>query len=141
MPEDSISVCCDVSEKWTSIARKYWQKAGVDHKIQLKLAPAINTLNDLVESGYSNWFDYAFIDADKANQEKYFEHLLTLLRPGGLLAIDNVIWFGAVIDRAKLECDEDTIAIHSLNQKLIKDERIDISLVPIGDGLTLLRKR
>jgi len=135
---DTNIICCDLSEEWTSMAKRYWALAGLDHKIDLRLAPAIKTLNSLLKTEAGR-FDFAFIDADKANYDAYFEACLALIRPGGMVAIDNVFWGGSVVDQS---CqDADTIAIRSLNTKLRDDERIDLSIVPIGDGLTLARKR
>ncbi len=139
LPDDGQITACDVSEEFTAVARKYWQKAGVAHKIRLHLAPAATTLARLLAEGQAGQFDFAFIDADKPNYDNYYEQCLQLLRPGGLLAIDNVLWDGKVADTAVT--DPDTAAIRALNQKLHRDERVDLSLVPIGDGLTLARKR
>jgi predicted O-methyltransferase YrrM len=138
MPDDSQIVCCDISEEWTSIAQRYWREAGEDHKIQLRLAPALDTLQQLLQSETGN-FDFAFIDADKVNYDAYFEACLQLIRPGGVIAIDNVFWSGSVADEA--DQSEDTVAIRALNAKLKEDARIDLSIVPIGDGLTLARKK
>jgi len=130
--------CCDVSDEWTSIGKRYWDKAGVDHKIELKLAPALTSLKQLLNEK-KRCFDFAFIDADKANYDNYYEACLALVRPGGIIAIDNVFWGGSVAD--VMQQDEDTQAIRDLNKKLQSDERVDLSIVPIGDGLTLLMKR
>ncbi len=139
MPAEGRLVACDVSDAWTRIARRYWREAGVDHKIELRLAPAAETLAALVEQGNEGHFDFAFIDADKQNYDLYYERCLQLVRPGGLIAIDNVLWGGSVID-ASIQ-DVDTVAIRTLNNKLHDDERVTISLLPIADGLTLVRKR
>ena len=139
LPENGRLICCDVSEEFTDIARKYWKLAKIDSKITLKLAPALKTLDELVKSGQSGSFDFAFIDADKTNYGKYYERCLTLLRPGGLIAIDNVLWSGAVIDARKQ--DADTRAIRAFNRRLKQDRRVDLSMVTVGDGLTLARKR
>jgi len=139
LPSDGQIVACDVSREWTDIARRYWAEAGVANKIDLRLAPALDTLNALIATGEKERYDFAFIDADKKNYDGYYECCLELVRPGGLLAIDNVLWNGKVIDPDAE--DEDTKAIRSLNDKLAKDERVSISLLPIGDGLTLARKR
>ena len=139
LPENGRIIACDVSETYTAIAQRYWQEAGVDHKIDLKLAPAGETLAALIEDGQSEQFDFAFIDADKNNYALYYEQCLTLLRPGGFIAVDNVLWSGRVVDETAQ--DEDTVAIRALNLKAKTDERVDISLVPIGDGLLLIRKR
>jgi predicted O-methyltransferase YrrM len=139
LPARGRLICCDVSEEFTKIARKYWKLAGVDRKITLKLAPATRTLDGLVKAGHSGSFDFAFIDADKANYGKYYERCLKLLRPGGLVAVDNVLWNGAVIDSRKQ--DVDTKAIRAFNARLKRDKRVEIAMLPIGDGLTLARKR
>lgn len=138
LPEHGQIIACDVSEEWTSIAKRYWQQAGVSHKIDLRLAPAAETLTNLIEQGENDTFDFAFIDADKQNQQKYYELCFQLMRPGGLIAIDNVLWGGSVADPKNHEAD--TQAIRTFNQFLHQDTRVDISLVPIGDGLTLARK-
>ncbi|MGD9742832.1 MAG: class I SAM-dependent methyltransferase [Dongiaceae bacterium] len=132
-------VCCDISEEYTAVARRYWQEAGIADRIDLKLGPALATLDALLARGEAGKFDFAFIDADKTNYDGYYERALRLVRPGGLIAIDNVLWDGAVADTTKT--DEDTVAIRQLNAKLLKDERVALSLVPIGDGLTLARRR
>lgn len=140
LPEDGRIIACDVSEEWTSIARKYWQEAGVAHKIQLNIAPALETLGKLMEdSTQLESFDFAFIDADKENYEHYYEAALKLLRKGGLIAIDNTLWSGRVADDSAN--DSSTTALRTLNKKLHADERITISQLPIGDGLTLCLKR
>jgi caffeoyl-CoA O-methyltransferase len=139
LPEDGELIACDVSEEWTTIARRYWKEAGVDHKITLHLGPAVDTLQQLVDQGQQNSFDFAFIDADKENYGRYYEYALELVRPGGLIGIDNVLWGGNIIDQERQ--DPSTQAIRALNEKASRDERVDVSLVPIGDGLTLLRKR
>ena len=138
LPDDGLIICCDLSWSWTAVAREYWQEAGVDNKIDLRLAPAISTLNLLIEEGWDD-FDIAFIDADKTNYRNYYERCLELLRPGGLVMFDNTLWGGSVADLA--DQDEDTLALRELNNRLHKDRRVSISLVPIGDGLTLARKR
>lgn len=139
LPQDGQVVACDVSEEFTAVARQYWQAAGVAAKIQLHLAPATETLARFLDEGQAGQFDFAFIDADKSNYDTYYEQCLQLVRPGGLIAIDNVLWDGKVADTAVT--DLDTQAIRALNQKLHSDQRVDLSLVPIGDGLTLLHKR
>lgn len=121
------------------MARRYWKEAGVDNTIDLHLGDALDTLNALIETGNENTFDFAFIDADKVNYPNYFERCLALLRQGGLIAVDNVLWGGSVINPEKQ--DDDTLAIRAFNKQLKDDDRVDISLVPIGDGLTLARKR
>lgn len=132
-------VCCDISEEYTAVARRYWQEAGLADRIELKLGPALVTLDALLTKGEAGKFDFTFIDADKTNYDGYYERALRLVRPGGLIAIDNTLWDGAVADTTKT--DEDTVAIRRLNAKLLEDERVTISLVPIGDGLTLARRR
>jgi predicted O-methyltransferase YrrM len=139
LPDDGRIIACDVSEEYTSVARRYWRDAGVEHKVTLRLAPAVETLEGLLAEGRSGTFDFAFIDADKENYDRYYECALKLLRPGGLIAIDNVLWHGKVLD-ASVQ-DADTRAIRALNEKLHKDERVCVSLLPIGDGLTLAYKR
>ena len=138
MPDDGHILACDLSEKWTDIARQYWREAGVEHKIDLRLAPATETLQQLIESGKTCQYDFAFIDADKENYDHYFEYCLQLLRPGGLMLIDNTLWGG---DVANLNInDKNTQAIRALNKKLYGDRRVDISHLPVADGITLLRK-
>lgn len=139
LPRDGRIVCCDVSEEWTSIARRYWKKARVAQKIELRIAPALQTLDAMLKSGQAGRFDFAFIDADKKTYAKYFERCLRLLRRGGLVAIDNTLWGGSVIDRRRN--DDDTRAIRSFNRNLHRDRRIELAMVPIGDGLTLALKR
>ncbi len=137
MGEGAEIIACDVSREWTDIARRYWRKAGVDDRIVLKLQPAVDTLNELIADGRSDQFDLAFIDADKTGYIDYFERCLTLIRPGGLILVDNTLWGGSVIDPDK--SDEDTEAIRAFNRHVHNHPGVDLSLVPIGDGLTLLR--
>jgi caffeoyl-CoA O-methyltransferase len=139
LPKDGRIIACDVSEEYTSMARRYWREAGVDHKVSLRLAPAVETLDGLLAEGSAGTFDFAFIDADKENYDRYYECALKLLRPGGLITVDNVLWHGKVLDESVQ--DADTRAIRALNEKLHKDERILVSLLPIGDGMTLAYKR
>ena len=139
LPGDGRIVACDVSERWTSIARRHWRAAGVAHKVDLRLAPALETLDALIAAGEEGRFDFAFIDADKENYGHYFERVLRLLRPGGLVAVDNTLWSGRVADPENAEAD--TVAMRHFNERLHSDARVDLSLVPIGDGLTLARKR
>ena len=139
LPEDGKLVACDVSEEWTAIARRYWKEAGVDGRIDLRLAPATETLDALIAGGGAGSYDIAFIDADKANYDAYYERCLTLLRPGGLIMIDNVLWGGSVIDAE--DQSQDTVAIRALNTKIGKDDRVECVILPVGDGLTLARKR
>lgn len=139
LPPDARVVACDLDPEYTAIARRYWQQAGVAQKIDLHIAPALETLDRLLAEGQAETFDFAFIDADKRNYENYYERSLQLIRPGGLIAIDNVLWSGRVADPQ--EQDQQTEAIRSFNQKLFRDERVAMSLVPISDGLTLARKQ
>ena len=139
LPPDGQLICCDVSEEWTSLARKYWEEAGVAGRIDLRIAPAIETLDRLLASGEEDTFDFAFIDADKVGYDDYYERLLRLVRPGGLIAVDNTLWHGAVLD-ADSE-DEDTRAIQAFNAKLAGDPRITLCLLPVADGVTLARRR
>lgn len=139
LPAEGQVIACDVSEDYTTIARRYWQLAGVSHKIDLRIAPALETLDHLLADGQANTFDFAFIDADKSNYAHYYERSLQLVRPGGLIAIDNVLWSGRVADPETN--DNRTNAIRALNQALHTDERVTLSLVPIGDGLMLAMKR
>jgi predicted O-methyltransferase YrrM len=139
MPDDAQIVACDVSEEWTAIARRHWRAAGVDRRIDLRLAPAVETLDGLLAAGRQGSFDLAFIDADKTAYLDYYERVLALLRPGGLACIDNTLWDGRVADPEV--ADADTVALRHFNEVLHRDERVDLSLVPIGDGLTLARKR
>jgi len=138
LPRDGRVIACDLNQEWTDTAKRYWRKAGVADKIELRLAPAQQTLEDLLAEKAAAAFDFAFIDADKKNYDMYYEYCLELIRPGGLIAIDNVLWDGAVADESVN--DVDTIAIRSLNNKIHEDPRVEISLVPIADGLTLARK-
>lgn len=139
LPDNGQILACDISEEYTSVARRYWKQAGVEDKIDLHLSPATKTLQGAIDSGKNSSFDFAFIDADKENYFEYFELCLALLRPGGLIAVDNVLWDGAVVDTQKQ--DVDTCAIRAFNQQLLSDDRVDISMIPIADGLTLARKR
>ena len=139
LPADGRLIACDVSDEFTRIARRYWQEAGVADKIELRLGPAVATLDDMLVAGEAGCFDMAFIDADKENYDAYYERCLQLLRPGGLILIDNVLWGGRPADAN--EQDESTVAIRALNAKIRADERVTASLLSIGDGLTLARKR
>jgi predicted O-methyltransferase YrrM len=139
LPADGRVVCCDVSEEYTAVARRAWASAGVVGKIDLHLAPARVTLDKLRAEGRHGSFDFAFIDADKENYDHYYEAALELVRIGGVIAIDNVLWSGAVVDPKKQ--DADTKALRALNRKLRDDQRVDISMLPLGDGLTLARIR
>lgn len=139
LPDDGSIVACDVSEEWTAVARRYWREAGVAHKIELRLAPATATLDDLLAQGRAGTFDFAFIDADKTNYLAYYERTLALLRTGGLALVDNTLWSGRVADPEI--ADADTVALRHFNEVLHRDERVDLSLLPMGDGLTVVRKR
>jgi predicted O-methyltransferase YrrM len=139
LPADGRITACDISRTWTAVGRRAWERAGVHERIELKIAPALQTLDALLAGGARDGYEFMFIDADKANYDGYYERGLALVRPGGLIAIDNVLWSGSVIDEAQQ--DEDTRAIRALNAKLRQDERVDLAMVPIGDGLTLARRR
>lgn len=138
LPRTGKVVCCDVSQKYTDMARGYWQEAGVDSMIDLRLGPALDTLDSMIARGEGG-FDFAFIDADKPNYDNYYERVLKLLRPGGLVALDNMLWSGAVADPKAT--DPFTVAIRTLNEKVHQDERVDMTLAAIGDGVLMARKR
>ena len=138
LPEDGKIIACDHDSRFPDIAKPYWEKSGVGHKIDLRIAPAIETLEELIKEGESGTFDFVFIDADKRNYMNYYELSLQLVRPGGLIAIDNVLWFGQVADPE--DTDPRTIAIRELNQHIYQDSRVQISLLAIADGLTLAMK-
>jgi len=138
LPSDGKIIACDVSEEWTSMARKFWAKAGVAAKIDLRLAPATQTLDALIAQGRAGTFDFAFIDADKPAYAGYYERCLTLLRKGGLIAVDNTLWSGAVADPG--EKDESTVALRAFNDMLHEDQRVALSLLPVGDGVSLALK-
>jgi len=139
LPPDGSIIALDVSEEWTSIARRHWQKAGVEKKIDLRLGPALGTLDTLISLRQTGRFDMAFIDADKTSYLAYYERCLELVRPGGLIVIDNTLWSGDVADPANQEAD--TVALRALNDELHRDERVDIAMLSVGDGVTLARKR
>ncbi|MFQ5582584.1 MAG: O-methyltransferase [Mariprofundaceae bacterium] len=139
LPAGGEIITCDVSERWTFVARRFWEDAGVDGKIRLELRPAVETLGQLLADGGEGTFDFAFIDADKVNYENYYERCLELIRSGGLIAVDNVLWGGSVVDPDKQ--DESTEAIRAFNKKLKGDDRIELSMLPVADGLTLALKR
>jgi predicted O-methyltransferase YrrM len=139
MPADGNLICCDVSEEYTNLARKYWEKTGLAEKIDLRIGPAADTLQQLLDGGWAGIVDYAFIDADKSNYDTYYESCLKLVRRGGLIAIDNTLWDGKVADN-KVK-DADTTAIRALNAKIHADERVTLSFLPFADGLTLALKR
>ena len=139
LPAEGKITACDVNEEWTKTAIRYWEKAGVADKIELVLGPAVTTLGQLIKAGNSQSYDFAFIDADKTNYGIYYELVMELIRPGGLILFDNTLWAGKVIDESI--SDPDTLAIRKLNQQLIQDERINLSMLPVGDGLTLVHKK
>ncbi len=139
LPADGQIVACDLNEDWAGIAKSHWQQAGVANRIDLRLAPATETLSAMLAKGEQGQYDFAFIDADKENYPAYYESCLELLRPGGVIAVDNVLWGGNVAD-SRIH-DEETRSIRALNEHIYQDQRVDLSLVPIGDGLTLARKR
>ncbi len=139
LPDDGHITACDVSEEWAAVARRYWAEAGVAGKIDLRLGPTLETLDGLLGNGLAGTYDFAFIDADKENYGGYYERALELVRPGGLIAVDNVLWSGRVADLA--QNDADTTAIRTLNDRIAEDSRVNSCMVPIGDGLTLARVR
>lgn len=139
LPADGTIVALDVSEEWTAIARRHWEKAGVEKKIDLRLGPALGTLDTLISLRQTNRYDMAFIDADKTNYLAYYERCLELVRKGGLIVIDNTLWSGDVADPSNTK--PDTVALREFNDALHHDERIDLALLPVGDGVTLARKR
>ena len=138
LPEDGTLIACDVSEEWTAIARRYWKEAGIDQKIDLRLGPGADTLRALLADGQADRFDFAFIDADKTGYSEYYEMCLRLVRRGGIISFDNMLQGGRVADPSAT--DSNTQAIRDLNAQLHRDERVDLTLVPIGDGLSLIRK-
>ena len=139
LPDDGRIIACDINEEWTAIARRYWREAGVERKIDLRIGLALNTLDALIANGQANRFDFIFIDADKTNYKNYYERALVLVRPGGLIAVDNVLWYGRVID-ASID-DPDTRAIRAFNAQLKGDDRVWLSMLPVRDGLTLACKK
>ena len=138
LPDDGRVLACDISDAYTQVGRPFWERAGVAHKIELVLAPAVDTLDARLAAGLAGSFDFAFIDADKSNYDAYYERCLALVRPGGLIALDNMLWGGAVVRPAQ---DADTAALQALNAKLHDDPRVDHALLTVGDGLALARKR
>lgn len=138
LPADGRILACDISDEYTRVGKPFWERAGVAHKIDLQLGPAIETLDRQLAGGAAGQYDFAFIDADKVSYDGYYERCLQLLRPGGLIALDNTLWDGRVAQPAD---SDDTAALQALNRKLHRDERVDLSLLPLGDGLTLARKR
>jgi caffeoyl-CoA O-methyltransferase len=141
LPPDGRILACDISDEYTRVGRPYWERAGVADRIELVLEPALLTLDARLATGEAGRYDFAFIDADKSNYDAYYERCLRLLRSGGLIAFDNVLWSGRVADKVDATADPDTAALQWLNDKLQRDDRIDVALLPIGDGLTLARKR
>ena len=139
MPADGRLVCCDVSEEYTNVARRYWAEAGVADRVNLRIGPGIDTLDDLLAEGRENTFDLAFIDADKKSYPDYYERCLRLVRPGGVVALDNVLWGGEIADMAKQ--DRDTLALRAVNELVRDDGRVTVVLLPVADGMTLARKR
>lgn len=139
LPKEGKVIACDINGEWTKMAQKYWQLAGINDKIDFRLGPALQTLDQLIVEGESDSFDFIFIDADKKNYPAYYERGLRLLAPGGVMAIDNVLWGGKVADDSIV--DEDTMTIRQLNKKIHQDANVTLSMVPIADGLTLVRKK
>ncbi len=138
LPADGKLVCCDVSAEWTAVGEKRWKEAGVADRIDLRIGPAVDSLATLRQEGLEDRFDFAFIDADKPNYDSYYEHCLALVRRGGVIAVDNVLWSGAVADPDRN--DPSTMALKALNKKIFSDSRVDAVMLPIGDGLTLARR-
>ena len=138
LPEEGTLVCCDVSEEWTAVGKKHWEQAGVSDRIDLRIGPAVDTLKAMCDSGEEGSFDFGFIDADKTNYQYYYEHVLALLRTGGLLLIDNVLWGGKVLDPSV--DDADTVALRELNARIVADNRVEVVMLSVGDGLTLVRR-
>jgi predicted O-methyltransferase YrrM len=139
LPDDGRIIACDINEEWTSVGRRYWREAGVAGKIDLRLGPALATLDGLIASGHANQFDFVFIDADKTNYANYYERALVLLRRGGLIGVDNVLWYGRVIDASFN--DADTRAIREFNERILNDDRVWLSMLAVRDGLTLACKK
>jgi len=139
LPEDGQLICCDIDPQWPAVGAPFWQEAGVEKRIELRIGPALQTLATLEQTGFRNLFDLAFIDADKENYSQYYEHCLRLVRPGGLVLIDNVLWGGSVINPQNQS--RDATAVRKLNEDMLYDERVAISMLPIGDGLTLAMRK
>jgi predicted O-methyltransferase YrrM len=138
LPSDGLLVACDISEEYTNIAKRYWQQAGIQHKIDLRIAPALETLDALLQADEAGTFDFVFIDADKGNYSHYYDRALQLLRPGGLMVIDNVLWSGRVADAQS--SDKIVQTMRNFNEKVAQDDRVQVSLLPMGDGITLALK-
>ncbi len=141
LPPDGRILACDVSEEFTRVGRPFWDRAGVADKIELVLQPATQTLDARLAAGEAGRYDFAFIDADKSSYDAYYERCLQLLRTGGLIAIDNVLWSGRVAEKVDASKDADTAALQALNDKIVRDERVDLAFLPLSDGVTLARKR
>ena len=139
MPPNGRVIVCDVNEEWTRTAKRFWRDAGIAHKFDLRLGPALHTLDELIRAGESSCFDFVFIDADKANYLNYYERAVALVRPDGLIGIDNTLWYGKVVDESQQ--DADTNAIRALNRWVHEDDRVDAAMIPISDGLTLVLKK
>ena len=139
LPQDGRLVCCDISAEWTAIAQRYWREAGLEQKIELRLGTATETLTAMLKNGAAGTFDFAFIDADKLNYDAYYEICLELVKPGGLIALDNMLWAGKVVDAAS--GDEEAKALHALNRKIRDDNRVEACLLTVGDGVILARRR
>ena len=139
LPIDGQIVTCDMEPAYTNIARDYWIKAGIDKKIELRLGPAMSTLDELIKEGPEDYFDMAFIDANKKDYDHYYERVLTLIRPGGLIVIDNVFWSGRILDKNNQE--KSTSSIRKLNKKILNDQRVSVSMLPLNDGVTLIWNR
>ncbi len=137
LPQNGKLIACDINKEWTDIAQRYWREAGVENKIELRLDLAVNSLQNMLDEGKQHQFDFAFIDADKTNYKNYYELCLQLIKPGGVILIDNVLWGGAVIDDS--DQSDDTLAIRKLNKFIYNDSRVELSMLPVADGLTLVR--
>lgn len=139
LPADGRIIACELHEEWTLLGKRYWKMAGVASKVDLRIAPALQTLDQLLAEHYANYFDFVYIDADKTNYWNYFERALLLARPGGIIGIDNVLWGGGVVDEQQQ--DSDVCAIREFNARLYRDERVNLSMLPMSDGLTLAIRR
>ncbi len=138
MPDDGEIVCCEISQECADIAQSYWKEAGVDHRAQCHVGDAVETVHKLIDEGQENSFDFAYIDANKNMYDTYYEAALKLVKPTGIIIIDNMLWGGKVVDRS--DTSEETVAINTLNQKLHKDQRIEVCLATFGDGVSFIRK-